>query len=457
MAADVRRRVRTEEWRDALVVTCKPLLKDSKAGLLLALILATGMLFYVRRVLVPYQRADAAAHDHPRGNLSDLYPRWLGARELLRHGRDPYSLEITREIQIGYYGRALNASRAGDPRDQQAFAYPVYVVFLLAPIVGMPFQVIRPSFYGLLAVLIAASVLVWLRVLRWKPSSVNVASLILLVLGSMPVLQAIELQQLTLLVAALLALCALLLVTRKFAMAGIVLALATIKPQLVLPLAAWLIFWAASDWRRRRNFVWGFAAAMMILIGAGEWILPGWIAEFLHAVSAYQQYTRNASLFDNLTSAGWGPVLSVAITLIAAAICRRLRRDSEQSPRFVFSLTLVLAVTLVIVPTISTYNQVLLLPAVLLLVRQAPQLWKQSRVSATVWILAAAAVAWPWIAALALTVASFILPAARVQQAWALPFYTNLMTPLAILGLLFQYGFRVLSSGQPVQYSSAAG
>ena len=40
------------------------------------------MWFYVSRILVPYQRADAAAHERPRGNLSDLYPRWLGAREL---------------------------------------------------------------------------------------------------------------------------------------------------------------------------------------------------------------------------------------------------------------------------------------------------------------------------------------------------------------------------------------
>ena len=61
-------------------------------------------------------------------DLSDLYPRWLGARELLLHHRDPYSPEVTREIQIGYYGRPLDPSRPQDPRDQQGFAYPAYVV-----------------------------------------------------------------------------------------------------------------------------------------------------------------------------------------------------------------------------------------------------------------------------------------------------------------------------------------
>src|SRR5689334_25440194 len=104
------------------------------------------MWFYVQWVLVPYQKADAAAHGQPRGNFSDLYPRWLGTRELLLHHRDPYSPEITREIQTGYYGRPLDPTRPSDPKDQQAFAYPVYVAFVLAPSVFLPFAVVHTIF-----------------------------------------------------------------------------------------------------------------------------------------------------------------------------------------------------------------------------------------------------------------------------------------------------------------------
>ena len=78
--------------------------------------------FYVNRILRAQQIADSAKRDIPRGNLSDLYPRWLGARELLLHGRNPYSGEITLEIQQGYYGRRLDAARPNDPKDQQGFA-----------------------------------------------------------------------------------------------------------------------------------------------------------------------------------------------------------------------------------------------------------------------------------------------------------------------------------------------
>src|SRR5205807_3730301 len=114
--------------------------------------------------------ADAAAHGKPRGNLSDLYPRWLGSRELLLHHSDPYSLELTQEIQTGYYGRPLDPARPNDPKDEQRFAYPVYVTFLLAPTIYMPFQTVQEGFRWLLVILTAATVPLWLRALTWRPS-----------------------------------------------------------------------------------------------------------------------------------------------------------------------------------------------------------------------------------------------------------------------------------------------
>jgi hypothetical protein len=416
------------------------------APLFLALLLATGMWMYVRRVLVPYQRADAVAHDHPRGNLSDLYPRWLGARELLLHGRDPYSSEVTREIETGYYGREIDPSRPGDPQDQQAFAYPVYVVFLLAPVVYIPFEIIRIPFYGVLISLICASVVGWLGALRWSASTSTICILICLTLGSMPVVQGIELQQLTLVVTSMLVICALLLANGKFALAGVLLGLTTIKPQLVLPLMAWLTLWSVSDWRRRKNFLLGFILTLAILFAAAEWVLPGWMNEFAHAVGAYRQYSHAASLFDNLINRKVGLQLSIAVALMAAAICWRLRHDSEQSPRFVFVFALILAVTVAIVPSISTYNQLLLLPGILFLVGDGPSLSGKNYLTRPVWILAATCLFWPWVAALGLAIASFLLPAPSVQKAWMLPFYTSLAAPLAVLGLLFQYAFHALHS-----------
>src|SRR5882724_2783072 len=198
------------------------------------------MWFYVQKVLIAHQELYAAAHERPRGNLSDLFPRWLGARELLLHHRDPYSAEVTREIQSGYYGRPLDPSRPEDPKDQQAFAYPVYVVFLLAPTVGLPIALVQSGMRWLLFLLTAASVPIWFRVLRWRPQASLGASLMILTIGSFPVVQGFKLQQLSLLVGGLLAASGAALVAGYFSLAGFLLAVATIKPQLVLPVLAWL-------------------------------------------------------------------------------------------------------------------------------------------------------------------------------------------------------------------------
>src|SRR5580765_4203826 len=178
-----------------------------------AIVLSASMWIWIQAIAIPHQQAESAAKGSPRGNLSDLYPRWLGARELLIHRRDPYSDDITREIQIGYYGRMLDPLRPNDPKDQQAFAYPVYVVLLLAPTVGLPFSIVHAAFFWLLIVITAASVFLWIDALHWRVSLTSKIVWMLLTLSSFPAIQGAKLQQLSLLIAGLVS-CAIWAVTR---------------------------------------------------------------------------------------------------------------------------------------------------------------------------------------------------------------------------------------------------
>jgi hypothetical protein len=395
------------------------------------------MWFYVQHILIPHQQAEAILRGTPRGNLSDLYPRWLGARELLLHGRDPYSPEITREIQIGYYGRALDPASPSDPKDQQGFAYPAYVVFLLAPTVGLPFPIVQTGFRWFLVALTAAALLLWLRTLRWRPSFTMMAILIVLTLGSFQVLQGIKLQQLSLLVGGLIAGCALLLAEGYFVLAGILLALATIKPQLLLPLVAWLLCWAFSDWRRRQNLMWGFLVTIGVLFASAEYVLPGWIGRFRGAVAAYRQYNDGAgSVLDVLLTPEWGKVLTMLIVVAFAVTAWKFRRASNDSSTFHLMFGLVLAITVVIVPKAAPYNQILLLPAILPLARRWQLLWYKNRILRTLVMVCGLLIFWPWLAATALTLASLGLPPDTVQKAWASPVWTSLAIPLAVAVLL---------------------
>jgi Glycosyltransferase family 87 len=404
--------------------------------LAVVLLFAGSMWFYVQHVLIPRQMVDATLHGTPRGNLSDLYPRWLGARELLLHNRDPYSQELTREIQMGYYGRALDPARQNDPTDQQGFAYPVYVVFLLAPTIELPFAAVQAGFRWLLFLLIVGSVLLWLRSLHWQPSRASTIALVALTLGSFPVLQGIKLQQLSLFVAGLIAAAIALLIDKHFLYACILLALGTIKPQLVLPVAAWLLVWAISD-RRRWSFFWGFIATAAVLCGAGEFVLPGWVWHFREAIAAYRQYNDGAeSILEILLTPIWGRVLTALAVLGLSVVWWQFRRSANDSIAFRWVTVLTLAVTVVIVPKAAPYNQVLLLPGILFAIHEWNIIWAQNLPTRIIAAFSVLLISWPWLGAACLTIAAALLPAHTVQQAWAIPLYTSVFIPFAVVVLV---------------------
>ena len=406
-------------------------------GLLAALLLAASMGFYLEHVMIGHQTVEAAERGIPRGNLSDLYPRWLGARELLLRHRDPYSSEITKEIQSGYYGRPLDPSLPNDPKDQQGFAYPLYVVFLLAPTIRLPFSVVQIGFFWLLVAATMATVFVWLRTFEWHASWATILTAVVLTLGSFQVLQGLKLQQLSLLVSALIAGSVALVVSGHLAAAGTLLALATIKPQLVLPLLLWFWLWVASDWPRRKSLAMAFGGVMAALVAGAELVFPGWIAQFRHALSAYREYNDGAwSVLQMLTSPHWGNVLAVLVLAASARLGWKLRGAAAGSPAFYRMTTLVLAATVLVAPKTSPYNHILLLPAVLLVARSRGIVWLRGPVLHVSWIAATLILFWPWLAALLLTLLSWLRLTALVEKFWIAPLYTTLAIPLAVCALL---------------------
>ena len=410
--------------------------KNSYLGLCAALLCAGSMWFYVQRVLIPYERADAAAHQRPRGNLSDLYPRWLGARELLLRHRNPYADDITTEIQEGYYGRALDPARPNDPRDQQGFAYPVYVVFVLAPLIGFPFHGVQIFFYWLLLGLTGASVWLWLRALRWRLPPLPTAICIAFVMGSFPVVQGIKLEQLTLLVAALLAASVACVTSEFLFFGGALLALSTIKPQLAWPLVAWLVLWAVSDWAVRQKFLFGFSLVMVAFVAGAEFILPGWWRMFAHAIQQYHRYTQNQSVLDVLLP--WvfaGKVVAAAAVIVSGFFLWRVRRAPADSTQFGLGTALVMALAVMVVPMYAPYNQVLLVPAILVLARDRAIVISRFRAIRVISLLAIVALAWQWIASVGLTIAWFVSPAWALGR-WWLPFIATFALPVLVFALV---------------------
>ncbi len=454
-----------EAWREtkpesSSVSSPSTLRKNFQLEVLVALLCAGSMWFYVQRVLIPYEKADAVAHERPRGNLSDLYPRWLGARELLLRHRNPYGDDITAEIQWGYYGRVLDPTRANDPRDQQGFAYPVYVVFLLAPLIGFAFPAVHIVFYWLLVVLTAASVWLWLCAMRWQLPPMGVAICIALTLGCFPAVQGIKLQQLSLLVAALLAGAAACAASGFLFLGGVLLALGTIKPQLAWPLVAWFLVWAVSDWRRRRGLVFGFGLAMALLLACAEVVLPGWWRMFAEGLRQYHRYTQNQSVLDLLVPWGFsGKMLAAVAVLACALVLWKLRRQPAESSEFGRAVALVMALTVLVVPMYAPYNQVLLLPAILVLVRDRTFFTARTRAARFGFLAGVFAVAWQWIASLGLSAAYLLGSQSFAFKGWWWPFFATFALPIFVFALIFfdVRGSQLRSSALPPSASMRAG
>jgi hypothetical protein len=254
-------------------------------------------------------------------------------------------------------------------------------------------------------------------------------------LGWLPMVQGIKLQQLSLLVAGLLAASAACLAGGWLLLSGGLLALATIKPQLTWPLVLWLVLWTASDWRSRRRLVFGFGLVMLLLLGGAELVLSGWLRMFVEGIGQYRQYTKSQSVLTDLFGVISGRILWLACVLACALHLWRLRRKPASSAEFGGAVALVLAMTVVIVPMSAIYNQVLMAPAILALLRSESAgdriLPAVRRARAIGYVM----VVWPWIATMGLSLAYLWLTPEMRLRVWTMPLYSSYMVPVFVFGL----------------------
>jgi len=403
-----------------------PLATKSVLWLMLGMVAAASMTFYV---------ADIWSANQPPG-FSDLYAPWWAAHELLLHGRSPYSPAVAHEIQTVIYG-APSVPSADDPDGLGGgFAYPPYAVLLLWPTVYLPFAAVQKIFLvaALLGLLLCLALS--LRAMSLRLAPMQWLTIAIFFVGSFPALQAIKLQNLSVL-AALLVAATLFLVSRdQLVLGGIFLAASSFKPQFVVALIPWLLLWSLADWRRRRSLALSFLATMLALVLVSRWLVPGWVSSFLHIVRAYRHYTYGHSLFDVWFTPSYGVVVSAIFLLGMLALCWRNRFEAAGSRGFLLATSLILAASVVVIPTLAPHAQLLLLPGFLwLLPGFSP--WPASssartrlakRLGAAAWML----LAWPWIMASGLLLTAIQVPVARLIRFWQVPLYTSPLVPLAL-------------------------
>jgi len=419
-----------------------------RSWLLLSLFAAATSWLYVHRLLQPWSETVRLKKGLVIAQMGDLYAPWVGTRELLLHRRNPYSPEVSHEIQLAFYGHAINQKLEPgvEPVNEQRFVYPVYTAFLMAPFARADFTSVHRWAPFILAAFSALTVLFYLEVSHWRPRWETVTAAVLLTLSTPQIVQGMRLQQFALVVGCLLAAGAWCVARNHLASAGVVLALATVKPQMALLPLCWFGIWAAGNWSRRWRLPVVFFISLAALIGAGELILPGWIGYFLAGLNAYRRYFPTSSLLRLALGDSLGEVLGGVIVLALFALAWRDRKELAGSYKFASLLAAFLMGAILALPLFTPFNQVLLILPALLLIRDWQTL---PRISGFIF---AGVIGWPWIVSAIL----LLLPTkiASSGQIPLLPAFLVSFVPL-FLPLLFMTRRRSPGTERSATYASS--
>lgn len=433
-------------------------------ALCLALIGAASMTYYYQGLFIPRSLAVRQANNLGGGVSfgNDFYQIWLASRQWLHQRRDPYSPEMTREIQIGLYGRTLDSSRPQDPKDQRIFPYPVFAEFLFWPAALFPFALVRVAVLFTLVPLTFATILLWMRALFWHLDWRWFTVLTLLVLCSYPALEGFYADQIGLLVGFLFAASILSLRRGKLLQSGVLLALTTVKPQVTALAILYLLMWAIHRWPKRKPFCTGFLTTLFFLVGGSTLVWPHWISSWLHVVVLYHGYTGRTLIQELLTTpfGALGAVVpalfvTAALIVVAALLAVRNRTAASDSLEFWQTLSILLAITTIaLLPGQAVYDHGILLPGIFLIVLSWQKL-SSSLISKALRYTGLAITLWPWIAALFLiALRPFLTHSHFYSKAiFALPLRTAAVFPFIVLGLLLLV---TLSQRSPAELTSSS-
>jgi hypothetical protein len=222
------------------------------------------------------------ARQNPGGN--DFLVHWVGTRSFLVDGFSPYSDQTALRIQTMAYGRA-----ALPGEHELRVAYPLYSVILFLPYAMFPdFTTARAIWMTTLEVALILLAILSIQLAGWKP---NIFTLVIYILFSLLWYNAVRpIINGNAVVLVALGIVGVLLAIRSQSdeLAGVFLALTTIKPQVVLVFIVFIMLWSLYN-RRWRLIAW-FTGAMVILVGIAFFLLPDWILQNLREVIRYPFY-----------------------------------------------------------------------------------------------------------------------------------------------------------------------
>jgi hypothetical protein len=305
---------------------------------------------------------------------NDFYARWQPLRAWLTKGSDPYAKSVTVETEIGMYGHP-----AGPDDDLAMFDYPLYsVLFFGLTALIAPYAWASAVWIAILQVCLLALAALSLAWSQWRPPPLLFGLTILFSILWYHSVRTLLLGQFAGVEALLLTAAVLAARAGRDAWAGLLLALATTKPQMAVLLIPAVLLWAA--WHQRWALIGWFAGVLALLCGISFLLLPSWLLEWLGQINGYVGNTGIPGPVAILTAAllpGTGHWVEYGLDslLIIYLIWAWYQARQDAGRRLDWAVALTLVVTNLIALRTATTNYVMMLPALFLLFALAQQHW----------------------------------------------------------------------------------
>lgn len=313
---------------------------------------------------------------HQNPEKSDFISRWAGARIFITQGVSPYSSQASREMQELAYGW-----EDGPGVDDLQYMYPFYAVFIYAPfaLIG-DLEWARAVWMTALEVGVLLIGVVGLYLSRWKiPKLLSVVLIVFAVTWFYSV-QAVMDGNVAIFCVLAISACLLAIRYDMDVLAGFLLAIASIKPQMVILFILFVLIWAVSH--RRWLIIWSFFGSVLLLFALAILLLPDWIMQYLRQILPYIkdfQFTTPGSIFSD-TLPGIGRQMGWALTGIMVLLLflewrAALGKDFHW---FLWTANLTLVVTILVGIPSSIFNFVVLLPVLIFVLVTVGGRWGRS-------------------------------------------------------------------------------
>lgn len=313
------------------------------------LILITG-LFFVGAVIVTHNMLTEPYPGH-----NDFMSRWEGARSFWIDHLNPYGDEASLNIQKRIYGRAVV-----EGEDPGFFAYPMYTAVLVWPLVYMDYAWASAIWMVLLATFLIGSLFFLLDLFKWRIESWLLGVLCIWVLFFYYSARGLILGQVGVVVYFLELVTLWALIKDKNTLAGIALAISTVKPQMGFLIVPFFLLWGLRY--RRWKFIVSFGVTMLVLLVVSFVLQPSWLGDWLKQLGNYTSYTALGSPVWIITSyylhlGNWAELLISGLLGLSMLVTWYwvLRGHPEQ---FMWASVMTLTVTHLIAPRTATPHYV---------------------------------------------------------------------------------------------------